>query len=249
MIHPVLRSPRPRRPASTSAIDAETSAKPGLRKSAMHDRDQHDHRRGRVEALLARASRACWPMCAPRSTTGAEMRETLRDAAAPSCAARRSPGRRRAEQAEAADFLAGSTTTISPSSAIANTAYRGAAERRLARHFAGQRAGPPARPSHLGVRRACAIFARLPPECALSSCRRALLIISKSNRRATVHRPVRMDAIGVRRFGADGAGRRPTGCSSGCSPRSPMPQARARSRCCATRSRTSRAPGCRPTEP
>ena len=35
--------------------------------------------------------------------------------------------------------------------------------------------------------------------------RRALVVISKSNRRATVHRSAHMDAIGLRRFGADGA--------------------------------------------
>ncbi|MGH7061186.1 MAG: NAD-glutamate dehydrogenase, partial [Stellaceae bacterium] len=35
--------------------------------------------------------------------------------------------------------------------------------------------------------------------------RRALVVISKSNRRATVHRAAHMDAIGLRRFGADGA--------------------------------------------
>jgi len=34
--------------------------------------------------------------------------------------------------------------------------------------------------------------------------RRELLVITKSNRRATVHRTAHMDAIGVRRFGADG---------------------------------------------
>ena len=34
--------------------------------------------------------------------------------------------------------------------------------------------------------------------------RRELLVITKSNRRGTVHRTAHMDAIGVRRFGANG---------------------------------------------
>ena len=34
--------------------------------------------------------------------------------------------------------------------------------------------------------------------------RRELLVITKSNRRATVHRTAHMDAIGVRRFGPNG---------------------------------------------
>jgi glutamate dehydrogenase len=35
-------------------------------------------------------------------------------------------------------------------------------------------------------------------------CRRELLVVTKSNRRATVHRTAHMDAIGVRRFGSNG---------------------------------------------
>jgi glutamate dehydrogenase len=44
----------------------------------------------------------------------------------------------------------------------------------------------------------------LPPEGQAFARRRELLIITKTRRRATVHRPARMDAIGVRRFNAAG---------------------------------------------
>jgi len=44
----------------------------------------------------------------------------------------------------------------------------------------------------------------LPPEVQAFARRRELLIITKTERRATVHRPAHMDAIGVRRFDAAG---------------------------------------------
>jgi glutamate dehydrogenase len=47
-------------------------------------------------------------------------------------------------------------------------------------------------------------IAALPPDVRDFVRRRELLIISKTDRRSTVHRRVPMDAIGVRRFGADG---------------------------------------------
>ncbi len=47
-------------------------------------------------------------------------------------------------------------------------------------------------------------LAALPPDVRDFVRRRELLIISKTDRRSTVHRRVPMDAIGVRRFGADG---------------------------------------------
>ncbi len=47
-------------------------------------------------------------------------------------------------------------------------------------------------------------LAALPPDVRDFVRRRELLIISKTDRRATVHRRVPMDAIGVRRFGTDG---------------------------------------------
>ena len=46
--------------------------------------------------------------------------------------------------------------------------------------------------------------ASLPPEVQEYLRRRELLVITKSNRRSTVHRAAHMDAIGVRRFDADG---------------------------------------------
>jgi glutamate dehydrogenase len=44
----------------------------------------------------------------------------------------------------------------------------------------------------------------LPPDVQAFVRRRELLVVTKSNRRATVHRTAHMDAIGVRRFGAQG---------------------------------------------
>ncbi len=47
-------------------------------------------------------------------------------------------------------------------------------------------------------------LASLPSDVQDFVRRRELLVITKSNRRGTVHRPTHMDAIGVRRFGANG---------------------------------------------
>ncbi|HZU91396.1 MAG TPA: NAD-glutamate dehydrogenase domain-containing protein, partial [Stellaceae bacterium] len=47
-------------------------------------------------------------------------------------------------------------------------------------------------------------LAALPPDVQDFVRRRELLLITKSNRRSTVHRTAHMDAIGVRRFAADG---------------------------------------------
>ena len=44
----------------------------------------------------------------------------------------------------------------------------------------------------------------LPPDVQDYARRRELLVVTKSNRRSTVHRTAHMDAIGVRRFGANG---------------------------------------------
>jgi glutamate dehydrogenase len=44
----------------------------------------------------------------------------------------------------------------------------------------------------------------LPPDVQDFARRRELLVITKSNRRATVHRAAHMDAIGIRHFGPDG---------------------------------------------
>ncbi len=47
-------------------------------------------------------------------------------------------------------------------------------------------------------------LASLPSDVQDFVRRRELLVITKSNRRGTVHRTAHMDAIGVRRFGANG---------------------------------------------
>src|SRR5262249_35015735 len=47
-------------------------------------------------------------------------------------------------------------------------------------------------------------FVTLPPDVQEFLRRRELLVIAKTNRRATVHRNVLMDAVGIRRFGPEG---------------------------------------------
>ena len=47
-------------------------------------------------------------------------------------------------------------------------------------------------------------FSALPPEIQQFARRKELLLIAKTEQRATVHRPVHMDAIGIRRFDAAG---------------------------------------------
>jgi glutamate dehydrogenase len=58
----------------------------------------------------------------------------------------------------------------------------------------------PTYPVFEGVRN----FAALPPDVQDFLRRRELLVIAKTNRRATVHRNVLMDAVGIRRFGPNG---------------------------------------------
>ena len=64
--------------------------------------------------------------------------------------------------------------------------------------------------SGLGLLRASAgdglsaTFAALPPKVRERARTRELLVITKSNSRATVHRPGYLDYVGVKRFGADG---------------------------------------------
>ena len=50
--------------------------------------------------------------------------------------------------------------------------------------------------------RTSASFASLPPEVRARAHDRTLLILTKANRRATVHRPTYLDYIGVRKFDA-----------------------------------------------
>ena len=48
-------------------------------------------------------------------------------------------------------------------------------------------------------------FASLPPNIRARARDRKLLVLTKANRRSTVHRPTYLDYVGVRRFGPDGA--------------------------------------------
>ena len=52
--------------------------------------------------------------------------------------------------------------------------------------------------------RASRSFAALPPEIRARARERSLLVLTKANRRSTVHRPTYLDYVGVRRFDANG---------------------------------------------
>ena len=55
-----------------------------------------------------------------------------------------------------------------------------------------------------GSHRASRSFAALPPEIRARARKRSLLVLTKANRRSTVHRPTYLDYVGVRRFDANG---------------------------------------------
>ena len=139
-----------------------------------------------IAAVLAdiRAAVSDWP----------EMRATLRSAAAELSA--RSPDLPPDELAEAGDFLRWLDDD--------NFTFLGF------RDYPVDAGAAPARPA-LGVlgEAAYPVFgglrdiASLPPDVQDFVRRREPLILTKTNRRATVHRNARMDAIGIRRFGPD----------------------------------------------
>ena len=84
-----------------------------------------------------------------------------------------------------------------------------------------------------GVRRP-AQFASLPPDAQQFLRQPRLLLVTKSNRRATVHRPALMDSIFIKEYDDAGWWSAST-CSSGCSLRSPTTPVPVISRICATR--------------
>ena len=71
----------------------------------------------------------------------------------------------------------------------------------MLRIVAGSGLGILREPSHGGTSRS---FTELPPELRRIARERRLLVLTKANSRATVHRPGYLDYIGVKRFNADG---------------------------------------------
>ena len=90
-------------------------------------------------------------------------------------------------------------TTTSPSSATGSTAWRPA---RTASCSAPCPA--PAWASCAPTSRSRPASPRCPPRCAPRPTSRRLLVLTKANSRATVHRPAYLDYVGVKRFGGDG---------------------------------------------
>ena len=187
VIHPVLRVARdaagrlggldPDRGIAESWMQIEISREPdAAARAALAER---------LAAVLAdvRAAVGDWPA----------MRQTLRDIAA-GLAAPVPP----ADIAEAAAFLAWLDA--------GNFTFLGFRDYPVAAGAA------PARPP-LGLLRAAdyPVFgalhdiAALPPRARDFVLRREPVVVTKARRRATVHRNARMDAIGIRRFGPDGA--------------------------------------------
>ena len=177
-------------------------------------------------------------MSAPRSATGSRCARPCARCST-NCRARPRRRCRRPSSPKPRISCAGSTTTTSPFSAIANTISPAPPSRR------GRRWGSCAirdYPIFGGLRD----LSSLPPDVQDFMRRRELLVVTKSNRRATVHRTAHMDAIGAAPVRRRAARSSASGCSSGCSPRSPTAAARARSRCCGSRcAASSPAPGCR----
>src|SRR4029077_4518354 len=141
---------------------------------------------GKIEAVLAdvRSAVSDWP----------PMRPVLRAIVAELSAT--APPLPQSEISEGLDFLRWLDDD--------NYTYLGFREYRF--DSSGDTAAPlgilrdPKYPVFEGVRN----FAALPPDVQDFLRRRELLVIAKTNRRATVHRNVLMDAVGIRRFGPKG---------------------------------------------
>ena len=127
-------------------------------------------------------------------------------------------------------FLPGSTTNTSRSSATASTSWSIDGGERRAAGVAGLGPGDPARRAADAVTRSSARR-----RCALARAPH-LLVLTKANSRATVHRPAYLDYVGVKRFDADGDGDRRAALPRPVHDAPPTRRARARSRCCAARS-------------
>ena len=198
VIHPILTVERDAggRLREISEVDGGDIGDRAVARIVDADRDHPRTRSGQSGAADAEPWRACSPMCAPRSATGEPMRQTLR-ALLDELPGPPAPPVPPAELAEVQDFLRWLDDDNFTFLGYREYDFDGAAE--------------PARPA-LGILRdpGYPIFgglrdlSALPPDVQDFVRRRELLVVTKSNRRATVHRSAHMDAIGLRRFGANG---------------------------------------------
>ncbi|MGH7089620.1 MAG: NAD-glutamate dehydrogenase, partial [Stellaceae bacterium] len=197
VIHPILHLDRDSGGALTALH--EPGARAGSRESVMHVEVSSVTDPARVKALEARLASVLADVRAAVSDWRA-MGETC--ARLPAEFAAQAPPVPREERDEAMDFLAWLLDD--------NFTFLGYREYR---YGSTNGAEPDIVPgSGLGILRADAVplfdglrnFATLAPEVRAFLLAPRILTISKTNRRATVHRPVRMDAVAVRKFTADG---------------------------------------------
>ena len=199
VIHPqfvvrrdVGRPPRWRCSTSTPATDA------ARRRPRVLDApgDRPDRRRGDRPDRPSSWTR-CSPTCATPSRTGSRMHAQVDSARRPS--SRQHPPPLPDERARAGRrrSCAGWATTTSPSSATASTAWSAAGDGEALVGRARHRLRHPAR--RPGGAAACC-----PTAVAAQARDKHLLVLAKANSKATVHRPVYLDYVGVKKFDEDG---------------------------------------------
>jgi glutamate dehydrogenase len=198
VIHPILRVERAR-DGRLEALDDPDAGK-GMRESAMHVEISTITDERRLEALQARLAAVLADVRASVEDWRA-MRETCQKLGAELRGAVLPVGSE--EQSDAIEFLEWLGDD--------NFTFLGYREYR---YGGGSNGGAPdiLPGSGLGILRDESImvfdglrnFATLAPEVRTFLMSPRILIVSKSNRRSSVHRPVRMDTIAVRKFGADG---------------------------------------------
>ncbi|HWG79324.1 MAG TPA: NAD-glutamate dehydrogenase domain-containing protein, partial [Stellaceae bacterium] len=202
VIHPILRVERDGEGRLAALIDDAAGngngAAVGLRESVMHVEIAAESAAARLDALPAVLERVLGETRAAVMDWAA-MRARLQQVIAD--LAEEPPPLPAAEREEAADFLAWLDD--------ANFTFLGFREYRFG---AGEGSLDIVPGSGLGILRDDAYpvfdglrnFAALPPDVRQFLREPRLLLITKSNRRARVHRPVHMDAICIKSFDSDG---------------------------------------------
>jgi glutamate dehydrogenase len=192
IIHPVLRVARDR--AARIAALAENGDAAGTRESLMHVEISEVIEPARLAAIAARLDAVLEDTRVAVADWG-KMRDVLAETRA--ALETTKPPRREGELAETLDFLAWIEDD--------NFTFLGCRDYRFDESGGGVAAGLGIMrdPSYVlfgGLRN----FGALSPEAQEFLRESQTLIITKSHRRATVHRPVRMDAVGVKLFGPQG---------------------------------------------
>ena len=202
VIHPILRVDARRRPAIAGLAARATRRAESfmqIRIDELPRREQLAEISTGSRRVLAdvRAAVADWRRCAPKPS---EIRRRARTR-------RRRPAGRRGRGGRAPSSLARRRPFHLPR--LSRIRLR----RRAATTPRSRSAGRPASAccattQYSRVRRPAQPRASCRPTCASSCASRGCCSITKANRRSTVHRPVHMDAIGVKTFDAHGNGRR-----------------------------------------